>query len=205
LTPIQLSAQRLHRRYHKNPGDFPNLLEQCTETIITEVNGLRHLLDEFSQLASDASPRNIYSCLNEIIEATIDVFAESPHNIEVRMHATAHLPAVLADRKYLKRAFLNLIQNGLESMAEIPQGILTIHAFPSTDRSKVFVRFSDTGPGIPADTPSKLFTPNVSTKKDGMGLAVVKKIMIDLGGDIRLEETQVGQIGTTFSLWLKTE
>ncbi len=85
------------------------------------------------------------------------------------------------------------------------QGTLTIRAFVSADPSRVFVQFTDTGKGIPPEVQPKLFTPHVSTKKDGMGLglAIVKKILTDLGGDIRLEEAEPDQARTTFTLWLK--
>ena len=85
------------------------------------------------------------------------------------------------------------------------QGTLTIRAFVSGDPSCVFVQFTDTGVGIPAEVRPKLFTPHVSTKKEGMGLglAIAKKILTDLGGDIRLEDTQPDRTGTTFTLWLK--
>ena len=84
-------------------------------------------------------------------------------------------------------------------------GCLTIRAFVSTDQSKVFVQFTDTGPGVPPEVRPKLFTPHVSTKRDGMGLglAIVKKVMTDLGGDIRLEDAQPDQGGATFTLWLR--
>ena len=85
------------------------------------------------------------------------------------------------------------------------KGCLTIRAFVSTDQSKVFVQFTDTGPGISPEVRPKLFTPHVSTKREGMGLglAIVKKVMTDLGGDIRLEDAQPDQSGATFTLWLR--
>ena len=85
------------------------------------------------------------------------------------------------------------------------QGTLAIRAFVSDAPPRVFVQFTDTGVGIPAEVRPKLFTPHVSTKKAGMGLglAIVKKILTDLGGDIRLEEAESTQTGTTFTLWLK--
>ena len=206
LTPIQLSAQRLHRRYHNNPGDFANLLEGCTQTIITAVEGLRHLLDEFSQLARLPVPELSSLKLDEVVEASIDIFGEFPNHIDVRVDVPSDLPSVTGDAEHLKRAFLNLIKNGLEAMDDMPKGRLIIRAFPSSDRSKVYVHFTDTGRGISPEVREKLFTPHVSTKRDGMGLglAIVKKIMTDLGGDIQLEEPTPGQSETTFVLWLRT-
>ena len=207
LTPIQLSAQRLQRRYRNNPDDLSELLERCTQTIITEVEGLRRLLDEFSVLAQMPAPELSPVNLRETLDATLALFDEFPDHIDCQIDFPANLPAVTADADHLKRAFLNLINNALEAMSEAGEqkGCLTIRAFASADQSKVFVQFTDTGPGIPPEVRPKLFTPHVSTKRDGMGLglAIVKKVMTDLGGDIRLEDAQPDQIGTTFTLWLR--
>ena len=207
LTPIQLSAQRLQRRYRNNPDDLSELLERCTQTIITEVEGLRRLLDEFSVLAQMPAPELSPVNLRETLDATLALFDEFPNHIDCQIDFPIDLPPVSADADHLKRAFLNLINNALEAMSEggEKRGYLTIRAFVSTDQSKVFVQFTDAGPGIPPEVRPKLFTPHVSTKRDGMGLglAIVKKVMTDLGGDIRLEDAQPDQSGATFTLWLR--
>ena len=207
LTPIQLSAQRLQRRYRNNPDDLSELLERCTQTIITEVEGLRRLLDEFSVLAQMPAPELSPVNLRETLDTTLALFDEFPAHIDCQIDFPADLPAVTADADHLKRAFLNLINNALEAMSEEggQEGCLTIRAFASTDQSKVFVQFTDTGPGILPEVRPKLFTPHVSTKRDGMGLglAIVKKVITDLGGDIRLEDAQPDQTGATFTLWLR--
>ncbi|MCZ6681102.1 MAG: ATP-binding protein [Candidatus Poribacteria bacterium] len=206
LTPIQLSAQRLQRRYHNNSDGFGELLDRCTQTIITEVEGLRQLLDEFSLLAQMPAPQLASVNLRETLDETLDLFGEFPPHIDFHVDFPSDLPRVIVDAAHLKRAFLNLIKNALEAMSEVQKGRLTVHAFASADGSKVFVEFRDTGKGIPVEVRPKLFTPHLSAKKDGMGLglAIVKKILTDLGGDIRLEEAQPDQTGTTFTLWLKT-
>ena len=135
----------------------------------------------------------------------MDIFGEFPSHVKVRMEVPSDLPPVVGDAEHLKRAFLNLIKNGLEAMDGMEKGTLTIRVFPSPDKSRVYVHFTDTGRGIPPEVREKIFTPHVSTKRDGMGLglAIVKKIMTDLGGDIHLEDAQPGQPGTTFVLWLR--
>ena len=207
LTPIQLSAQRLQRRYRNNPDDLSELLERCTQTIITEVEGLRRLLDEFSVLAQMPAPELSPVNLRETLDATLALFDEFPDHINCEIDFPTNLPAVSADPDHLKRAFLNLINNAVEAMSETGEtkGCLTIRAYVSADQSKVFVQFTDTGPGIPSEVRPKLFTPHVSTKRDGMGLglAIVKKVMTDLGGDIRLEDAQSDPGGATFTLWLR--
>lgn len=207
LTPIQLSAERLQRRYRNNPDDLSELLERCTQTIITEVEGLRRLLDEFSVLAQMPAPELSSVNLRETLDATLALFDEFPNHIDCQIDFPADLPTVTADADHLKRAFLNLINNAIEAMSEEREkkGSLAIRAFVSTDRSKVFVQFADTGPGMSPEVRPKLFTPHVSTKRDGMGLglAIVKKVMTDLGGDIRLEDAEANHGGATFTLWLR--
>ena len=111
LTPIQLSAQRLQRRYRNNPDDLSELLERCTQTIITEVEGLRRLLDEFSVLAQMPAPQLSPVNLRETLNATLALFDEFPDHIDCQIDFPADLPPVSADADHLKRAFLNLINN----------------------------------------------------------------------------------------------
>jgi nitrogen fixation/metabolism regulation signal transduction histidine kinase len=160
----------LERRYRNNSEGFEKLLYRCTQTIITEVEGLRHLLDEFSLLAKMPVPRVSPVNLRGTLDATLDLFGELPAHIDCQIDFPPNIPPVSADAAHLKRAFLNLIKNALEAMSEDPKGRLTVRAFASGDRSQVFVQFTDTGTGIPPDIRPKLFTPHVSTKKDGMGI-----------------------------------
>ena len=205
LTPIQLSAQRLQRRYQNGDEDFAALLDRCTQTIITEVEGLRHLLDEFSLLARMPAPQITSVSLCETIDETLELFDGISSNIDCQIDVSPDLPLVTADAEYLKRAFFNLIKNALEAMSEMKKPTLTIRAFTSSDSSKVCVRISDSGPGIPPEMRPKLFMPHVSTKKEGMGLglAIVKKILTDLGGDISVEESTFDSVGAAFRLSLK--
>ena len=200
LTPIQLSAQRLQRRYRQNRDGFDELLERCTQTIIEEVEGLRRLLDEFSLLAKMPAPRLSDVDVRDTVEAALAVFGEFPAHIECQIDVPPGLPPAHADSEHLKRALVNLIKNSLEAMAEQPSGKLTVRAFRDSDL--VFIQVFDTGPGISDEIRPKLFTPHLSTKREGtgLGLAIVKKVMTDLGGDIYLEQS--GQAGTTFTLWL---
>ena len=206
LTPIQLSAQRLQRRYHNRPEGFGELLDRCTQTIITEVEGLRHLLDEFSMLARMPAPKLSPINLHETLDLTLELLGDFPAHIDCQIEFSPNLPSVIGDADSLKRAFLNLIKNAVESMSDLAHGALTIRAFEAENQSRVLVQFIDTGTGVPQEIRPKLFTPHVSSKRQGMGLglAIVKKLMSDLGGDIQLEDNQADQAGATFTLWLRT-
>ena len=92
LTPIQLSAQRLQRRYRNNPDDLSELLERCTQTIITEVEGLRRLLDEFSVLAQMPAPQLSPVNLRETLDAALGLFDEFPDHIDCQIDFPADIP-----------------------------------------------------------------------------------------------------------------
>ena len=92
LTPIQLSAQRLQRRYRNNPDDLSEVLERCTQTIITEVEGLRRLLDEFSVLAQMPAPELSPVNLRETLDATLGLFDEFPDHTDCQIDFPADLP-----------------------------------------------------------------------------------------------------------------
>ncbi|MBM3243202.1 GHKL domain-containing protein, partial [Candidatus Poribacteria bacterium] len=112
------------------------------------------------------------------------------------------MPPILADNDQIKRACFNIIKNAIESMAE-QGGSLTIKAYYSKSEKQVVIQFIDTGPGVPPEVIPKLFLPHFSTKKDGMGLglAIVRKIVDDHGGDIQVDPSP-SEGGTTFTIRL---
>ena len=200
LTPIQLNAQRLQRRYHTNPEGYGELVDQLTEIIIDEVEGIRRLLDEFSRLARLPAPELKLTDVREIIEKAVELMGELPANTTINSDITTNLPPVYADEEQMKRAIFNIIKNAIESMMG-EGGKLTIKAYPS--KEQVIIQFIDTGPGVPPEVQSKLFVPHFSTKKDGMGLglAIVKKTIDAHGGEITVD-TNPPAPGTTFTIQL---
>jgi nitrogen fixation/metabolism regulation signal transduction histidine kinase len=184
LTPIQLSAERLKKRYYSNRMGYEGVLDECTETIIREVNNLRYLLDEFSRLARMPSANPIPSDINDIVNKALGLYGEFPDNIEVKTEYAADLPAVPVDPEQMERAFFNVIKNAVEAM--IDGGTLTIRTDISHENRHIKVEFEDTGSGISADAMDKLFTPHFSTKKGGtgLGLAIVQKIVNEHNGDV---------------------
>ncbi len=204
LTPIQLCAQRLQRRYHNNPDGYAEILEQCTQTIVNEVEGLRHLLDEFAKLARMPPPQLSSVDARKVINYAVELYGELPSNITVTTEFFENLPLILADEEQIKRACFNIIKNAIESMMD-DGGSLIIKASPSESQEHVILQFIDTGPGVPPDIQEKLFLPHFSTKKDGMGLglAIVRKIVDDHGGEIMVDKGEIK--GTIFTLRLPAE
>jgi len=194
LTPIQLSAERLKRRYYSKPEGYEQILDECTETIIEEVEKLRRILDEFSQFARMPAINPILTNLNDIVMDSIKLYSEIPENIELITQYDDKIPNIMLDPDLTKRAFFNIIKNAIEAMEN--GGKLLINTQISENNAEI--EFSDTGNGMSDEEIGKLFTPHFSTKRGGagLGLTIVKKIIDDQNGNIKLMSEE-GK-GTTF-------
>ena len=200
LTPIQLSAERLKRRYYANREGYEQILEECTNVIIDEVERLRRLLDEFSQFARMPVINPVPSDINKILDESIKSYGEFPKNIDIEMEYDESLPQISIDPDQIRRAFFNIIKNAIEAMENGGKLIISTKKVNSEAKGHVKVKFSDTGTGISEELMKNLFTPHFSTKRGGagLGLAIVKKIISDHGGDISVKSKE-GE-GTTFTI-----
>ncbi len=194
LTPIQLSAQRIRRKYLKEEREEGDLLDSCTETIINEVNHLKNMVNEFSKFARlpeiNTTPGNI----NQVIQEVHQLFATGlPVNLSSKLDLTPDLPQFLLDREQMKRVFTNLIDNAIAAMGD-EEGVLTITSRFITNLKTIAIEISDTGGGIPVEVLKRIFDPYVTTKKEGtgLGLAIVQQIIEDHGGFIRMENIDNG-------------
>jgi two-component system nitrogen regulation sensor histidine kinase NtrY len=185
LTPIQLSAQRLRRRLAGRLPDDAGVLEECTGTIIGEVEALRRLVDEFSRFARMPSLAPKPTDLHRLLDGVLALYGETHPAVTLRTEFAADLPPLEADGEQLKRAMLNLLDNAVEAGAT--EVCLTTRSDRGTARVEIVV--ADNGPGIAADVRDKLFLPYFSTKTTGMGLGlpIVHQIVTDHGGHIRVE------------------
>lgn len=186
LTPIQLSAERLRRRYYSKREGYEQILDECTDNIINEVERVRRLLDEFSRMARMPVVKPVPSNINSIIERALRLYGEFPENVEVKAEYAQDLPEALADPEQMEQAFFNIIKNAVEAMNGGGRLTVSTRATLSSENKCIEVEFADTGPGVSAESMEKLFTPHFSTKKggSGLGLAIVKKIITDHGGDV---------------------
>jgi len=190
LTPLQLSAQRLRRQAVKKSPRYAEIFEECTQTIIAEVDGLRRLVDEFSRFARmPAVVRNPVN-LHEILKSTLSSYSQYYKNIRFRARFSKEVPIFLADGRQLKQVFVNLIDNAIQAMGET--GEISVHTFYDALRKSVTIHCSDTGKGIPDEIKDRLFIPYFSTKGRGrgLGLAIVHKIISEHGGIIKIEDHQ---------------
>ncbi len=188
LTPIQLSAQRLRRRLGDRGPDDRRLLEECTGTIIQEVEGLKHLVDEFSRFARMPALQPKPTELPRLLEGVVAFYRESHPALALKTALTPDLPTLEVDPDQIKRAILNLVDNAIEAVSGAGEVTVETLFLPETKQARIVV--SDNGVGIPPEDKDKLFLPYFSTKAAGMGLglAIVHQIVTDHGGSIWVED-----------------
>lgn len=188
LTPIQLSAQRLRRRLQDRSPEERRVLEECTGTIIQEVDGLRQLVDEFSRFARMPVLSPKPTDLHRLLEGVVTLYRESHPELSFKTAFAPDLPALQVDPDQIKRAVLNLVDNAVEAVGTAGEIAVETAFLPEARRVRISV--SDTGVGIPPEEREKLFLPYFSTKAGGtgLGLAIVHQIVTDHGGIIWVED-----------------
>ncbi len=210
LTPIQLCAERMRRQFTGAPPAARALVEECTTTIVGEVESLKALVDEFAQFARMPAPRAIPSDLNGVLTETLALYNGLFREIRIESRLADGLPPVRLDVEQIRRVVINLVDNAVEALggsgaAPRPGGeapTIVVETRPDSANGVVRLTVSDNGPGIsPADR-DKLFMPYYSTKRrgSGLGLAIVRRIIAEHGGSI--EATDNDPHGTVFTIEL---
>jgi nitrogen fixation/metabolism regulation signal transduction histidine kinase len=205
LTPIALSAERIHRHLTRSTAPDATSLEvirSCAETIRNAVETVRTLVDEFSVLARFPASRPQPASLNTLVEGALIMFNGRLEGIRVHTELAHDLPAVMADPEAIKRAVANLVDNAAEAMQDAILKEITISTSLVASRDAVELVVSDTGQGVSRDLKERLFLPYFSTKQrgTGLGLAIVSRIVEDHRGSIRVEENK--PVGSRFVLEL---
>jgi two-component system nitrogen regulation sensor histidine kinase NtrY len=200
LTPIQLSAERLRRKLSDVDPKLQDLVQECTSTIIGEVESLKGLVDEFSQFARMPAPRAVPTDFHAFLNDTLSLYDGLFANVEFRKQYDSAVAQVRVDPEQMKRVMINLIDNALEAMGR--QGTIVIETARDVSNSLIRIVVADTGPGIPAAERDKLFLPYYSTKGrgSGLGLAIVRRIVAEHGGSI--DVTDNVPTGTRFIIEL---
>jgi two-component system nitrogen regulation sensor histidine kinase NtrY len=200
LTPIQLCAERLRRHFAASAAPTRDLVEECTTTIVGEVESLKGLVDEFSQFARMPAPRAVPTDLHALLTDALALYRGIFTDVELRPRFAEELPRVSVDPEQIRRVIINLVDNAVEAMQR--RGIIDIetHHLPADNLVRIVV--ADDGPGIPAAERDKLFLPYYSTKRrgSGLGLAIVRRIVAEHGGSI--EVTDNTPHGTRFAIEL---
>ncbi len=190
LTPIQLSAQRLRRRYPEILNEENSIFDQCTSTIITQVDELKRLVSEFSQFARMPKVQKSPDDLFKLAKNTLFLYQEGHKNITFTCREKEPIPIFSFDAEQIKRSLINLLDN---AVAVLPNGgNIDIELSLNQEKDNVYLKVYDNGPGISKENKLKLFEPYFSTKKTGtgLGLAIVSTIIADHNGYIRVQDNE---------------
>ncbi|HCV43646.1 MAG TPA: hypothetical protein DGH68_09195 [Bacteroidetes bacterium] len=200
LTPMKLSIQHLRQTYLDRVPNFGQVFDDVSRTIIEQIDALSRIAGEFARFARMPKPTLVSVDVNAVLREAVLLFDKDP-NLRFELQLGDELPPVRSDREELRRVFINIIRNGVQAMNN--SGLLQIHSW--SDLGRTLVVLKDEGTGMSEEVKRKLFQPNFSTKTDGMGLglAITKKTIDDLGGSI-VVESEVGK-GTTVTIILPNE
>jgi len=200
LTPIQLCAERMRRHFAGAPPAARALVDECTTTIVGEVESLKGLVDEFSQFARMPAPRTVPTDLAQLITETIALYNGILTDVRIERRFADGVPLVRLDAEQIRRVIINLVDNAIEAMERRGEIIVETQLDRANSVARVVV--ADDGPGIPLAEREKLFLPYYSTKRrgSGLGLAIVRRIIAEHGGSV--EVTDNTPHGTRFTIEL---
>ncbi len=195
LTPIKLSTERLIKKWQNRDEDFDAVFEKSTKTIITEVEGLRNLVDIFSKYGKMPEITKAPADLIELVDSVAALY-KGYKDIKMNVITTDPVPKVGIDTEQIKRTLINIIDNAIQAMKQSGEITITVRK----NALHVLMDITDTGPGIPDDEKGKLFLPYFSKRKGGtgLGLAIASKIATDHGGRITVRDNQ--PTGSVFTL-----
>ncbi|MEE8272361.1 MAG: PAS domain-containing sensor histidine kinase [Alphaproteobacteria bacterium] len=200
LTPIQLSAERLKRKYLKQIDTDPETFVTCTDTIVRQVGDIGRMVDEFSAFARMPSPVMKPEDIFELCQQAVFLQRNAHAGIEFSLSGPDKRPLVQCDAQQVSRALTNLLQNSLDAIegrgkgrrTRLPPGKVWVSL--TVDDQYAVITVDDNGKGLPAKDRDRLTEPYVTTHSQGtgLGLAIVKKIMEDHGGRLALEDQPGG-------------
>ncbi|MCR5880425.1 PAS domain-containing sensor histidine kinase [Phenylobacterium sp. J367] len=200
LTPIQLSAERLRKKYRKDIAEAElETFDRCTDTIVRQVGDIGRMVDEFSAFARMPAPKFADADAAELIRAAVFAQRVASPDLRVELEDPASEVVVVADGRMLAQALTNVLKNAAEAVsarkARSPKIKGKIRARLIADDAGVAFEVEDNGIGLPAMDRDRLTEPYVTTREKGtgLGLAIVKRILEDHGGELELTDARSGQ------------
>ncbi|MBN1276226.1 MAG: HAMP domain-containing protein [Deltaproteobacteria bacterium] len=191
LTPIQLSAQRLRKRYGKKlENEEGKVFHECTEMIIRQVEELKRLVNEFSNFARMPASNPAPADIREIISEALSLYKEAHKDVSFIFRHASDIPVFNLDREQIKRVIINLLDNAIEAIDA--KGEVFIDLRYDNVLQMVCIEIADKGRGISPENKTRIFEPYFSTKKGGtgLGLAIVNTIITDHNGFIRIQDNK---------------
>lgn len=201
LTPIQLSAQRLRRKYPELVEGDGSIFDECTRTIVQQVDHMKHLVNEFSRFARLPRARLAPCSLSEIVEEGLSLYRHNYTRISFHLEKDDSMPPLRLDRDQFRQVIINLLENAVHAL-EHEEGEITIRLSHDPVLKIARLECADTGHGIAPENRLRIFEPYYSTREKGtgLGLAIVSSIIADHNGFIRVRGNTPR--GTVFTIEL---
>jgi len=209
LTPIQLAAERLQRRYGRQIEGGEGVFAQLTDTIVRQVGDLRRMVDEFSSFARMPKPLFRRESLLDIARQSLFLHEVAHPTIRFELAAPDEPPSLVSDRRQMGQALTNVIKNAVEAIEArgegeaLPQGEIVL-AITAETEGRVLLTVTDNGVGLPVER-DRIVEPYMTTRSrgTGLGLAIVKKIVEEHCGTIAFSDRPGG--GTIVAIAFDTE
>ena len=193
LTPIQLSAERLRRKYGKVITEDTAVFEQCTDTIVRQVDDIKRMVDEFSRFARMPKPVIADEDVADTVRQVVFLMRVGHPDIDFAVELEAEAMPARFDRRLISQALTNIIKNATEAIGAVPpaelgRGRITVSA--KREGKEAVVDVVDNGIGLPKENRARLLEPYVTTREKGtgLGLAIVGRILEEHGGRIELRD-----------------
>ncbi len=200
LTPIQLSAQRLRKRYLHLITEDRDIFDQCTATIVNQVDEIKKLVSEFSDFARMPKLHKERKNLSKLVQEMVVLYQEAHKQLTITCRIAPDLPEFLFDAVQIKRVLINLLDNAVSVLGD--GGAVAVSLGLSEKADQVRLEVADNGPGIPDEVKLRIFEPYFSTRKSGtgLGLAIAHTIVSEHGGFIRTYDNE--PVGAVFAVEL---
>jgi two-component system, NtrC family, nitrogen regulation sensor histidine kinase NtrY len=204
LTPIQLSAERIRRKYGRVITADKDIFEQCTDTIVRQVDDIKRMVDEFSSFARMPKPAIEKNDLAEIVRQAIFMMRVAHNDIRFTLAPGPDRLEAAFDGRLLSQALTNILKNATEAIAAVPESErgqpaidVAVQVETAGEGEFVTIAVTDTGKGFPVEGRQRLLEPYMTTREGGtgLGLAIVSKILEEHGGGIELDDNPNGRGG----------
>ncbi len=202
LTPIQLSAERIRRKYLESlAGEDKETLDRSTRTIVQQVEAMKTMVNAFSEYARPAPLHRLATDINQLVTDTVDLFNANETQADVITELTPITRTIWVDANAIRQVLNNLIINARDASAD-QGGVVKIHTELDSTRDQLRITVSDNGPGFSADNIERVFEPYVTSKEKGtgLGLAICRRIIEEHNGAIRATNSPAGGATVIISL-----
>jgi two-component system nitrogen regulation sensor histidine kinase NtrY len=193
LTPIQLSAERIRRKYGKVIVEDKAVFEQCTDTIVRQVDDIRRMVDEFSRFARMPKPVIEQEDVADAVRQVVFLMRVGHPDIDIETEIKQDPMPARFDRRLISQGLTNIIKNATEAIGAVPPDVLgkgRIEVIVDREEDDIVIDVIDNGIGLPKESRSRLLEPYVTTREKGtgLGLAIVGRVLEDHGGRIELND-----------------